>query len=263
MTEERTNILQKYRSTDSIYFPEGSTIEEGLRATCIPGSTIERPVAALWNGHQFEAVIGKHLPDSHGVHFYNNFEYHSLIYYPIDPRIIESDVHGAINAYPNDDNTGWLFEHCDANYHLDKELELVAIVESLFQGQVESRLVDCLKYISDTTLGPRSLLKYNNIKTFRDKVQEQVRKGMAGAYLGYFHQNPNASHVSSRIKYALDLVKKEYELADAFGLIRDEYTAVSDALNATHTHETRWDQVARLFAEQKKRDEASESDSES
>ncbi len=248
--------LTKFRSTDSLRFPRGSTQEEGLTATCIPGSTIERPVAALWNGHQFEAVIGQYLSDWHGIHFYNNFEYHSLIYYPIDPRIIESDVHGATNAYPNEAGSHWLFSHCTSEYHFDKELELVSVVESVFQSVVEGRLRYCFEATSHTRTS--ALSKYDTIRQFRDEVIAQVRKDIRAIPLSWFHINPNSSHVTERIRKAIQKVFTSWQVKGHGNRVSEDYNSVLAGLTTNHIYETRWEQVARIEAESKAKEETND-----
>ena len=83
---------------------------------------------ALWNGHEFEAVrygAWRRVPArpnfAAGVAFKpggfdgvaDHYEVAMQVYYPIDPRIILSDIKGARRAYANESNTGWLFEHVD------------------------------------------------------------------------------------------------------------------------------------------------------
>ena len=50
------------------------------------------------------------------------------VHYPLDPRLKRADVSGAINAFANSANTGWLFSHTNAGPHQDFLLALQAAV---------------------------------------------------------------------------------------------------------------------------------------
>ena len=219
----------------------------------IPGSTSTTAYLACWNGHQFEVLSPN----------YTNKYYHTVfdierypreavmqLHYPIDPRITVADVDGATRAYTNKAGTHWLFSHCSNAWHFDKEIELVAIVESIFQEQVEERLYDCLLYANDSTRKNSALSKYNTIKSFRDATQKHVRKDIKQVHLGWFHQNPDSSHTSTRIKAALDKAYKQFQLAGQGGVVSRDYQLISAKLTTDHVPETRWQQVARLMAEQ-------------
>ena len=53
--------------------------------------------------------------------------------YPIDPRMIKSDIEGAKYIEPNADNTGWLFYHETVGERRDHELQLMAVIEGVFR----------------------------------------------------------------------------------------------------------------------------------
>ena len=75
---------------------------------------------ALFNGHSFEvAGYTWHGPEDIGLVWPTPHESLMLLYCPVDPRIVEEDVRGARRAFPNADNTGWLFEHCDNDAMVD------------------------------------------------------------------------------------------------------------------------------------------------
>ena len=116
----------------------------------IPGSTEEKSYLAVWNGHEFEVWSPPYRGewDRYNRHYWDLDKYphetRALLYHPVDPRIIVEDVRASTHAYLNEAGTHWLFSHCSPAYHFDKELELVAVVESVFQKRVELRLGDCL-----------------------------------------------------------------------------------------------------------------------
>ena len=93
-----------------------------------------------WNGHEIELVVPA------AVVIYRNkleveFDYpniHELrmvFYYPIDPRLVEADARGAAIRYINEDNSGWLFAHCDADWMLDHERHLTSSVSDAFDEE--------------------------------------------------------------------------------------------------------------------------------
>ena len=222
----------------------------------IPGSTKEKSYLAIWNGHEFEVYSPRWIGIDGGGGWQgwdlsdHPHEFKALLYHPIDPRIRVEDVRGATQAYLNGAGTHWLFSHCDDDYHKDKELEIVAVVHSLFNPIIESRLNDVLGFLGNTLLN-KAMSKYNLAKSFRDKVVAQVRVNIRELHIGWFHQNPNHSHVHILINQALHTVLKEYKLAGDGARVEDDYQAVLLSLANTHTHETRWDQVARIEAESK------------
>ena len=221
----------------------------------IPGSTTEKTYLAIWNGHEFEVWSPEYNGIKHDQQRWRldryPHEYRSLLFHPIDPRITVKDVRGATIAYPNSLGTHWLFAHCDEDFHKDKELELLAIVDSAFQSVLESRINDCFAVIGRDIIS-NAIAKYNNVKIFRDKVKTQLRTDFRTKYLGWFHQNPVHSHVTEMIVNAMNTVFAEYRSAQKHSVIYTDYQNALAYVTNNHTYETRWGQVARIEAEKKK-----------
>ena len=104
-------------------------------------------------------------------------------YYPIDPRIKESDVKGATVAYPNADNTGWLFAHCDSDYMIDHEYKLLAGVTTAFEPEFRKMHNELMQathgLIINNTLEKQADViaaqkAYNNLGLFREDVRANV-----------------------------------------------------------------------------------------
>ena len=95
-----------------------------------------------WNGHAFEvvdaalAITGANQVSVSMDLTENPAEASMIAYYPIDPRMTVKDIAGSAVAYPNEDNDGWLFRHCDKDFHIDHEFKLLAAVTTAFERQM-------------------------------------------------------------------------------------------------------------------------------
>ena len=157
--------------------PVGTTAEQAAELLGIPGSvTGNRMHVAAFNGHQFEVrqcLVSQVADRSDGSYAYIRWSTHDdgqqpheqsmEIKYPIDPRMILSDVEGAASAKHNADGTAWVFHHCDEDYMRDRESLLVAALTDAFApmhrqlsrklqrlelDNIVERFKDCLLYTS-------------------------------------------------------------------------------------------------------------------
>ena len=110
----------------------GLTITQAIPEYGMPGAAQDSLKVAAWNGHEFELFPGFIQDESTWILFKDMWEQSVLVHHPIDPRMTEADVAGATVAYPNADNTGWLFAHCDNDYMRDRESHLVATMTDAF-----------------------------------------------------------------------------------------------------------------------------------
>ena len=146
--------------------------------------------AACWNGHEFEActirvkaypnAIDLELPELPRIR--HPREYAMDVYYPIDPRIIESDVAGAIRAYSNDTNDGWLFAHTDEGTHHDYELQLLAATDGVFQPFFRQLQVDAFSAAESVRTNAQRQMAV--LSAFYGQVVVEARNIARGTFLG-------------------------------------------------------------------------------
>lgn len=214
---------------------------------------------AVWNGHEFELIEGRYERYDNGtvglaLNHQAPSEYACIGYFPLDPRMTEDDIKGATVAFPNSDNDGWLFAHCDADYHLDQEIRIHADIVSLFQPEIDVRLLTIIT--ARETVRTAALDKYNNLVRFRNGVLAVAELEAKSVHLGWYHQNPHESHLHSRILAAIEAEKTVWDNTPEL-----KYSSVSGVvdpilsdLKNPHSYETRWDMAARLEAERKAKD---------
>ncbi len=237
-----------------------------LSSIFIPGTTDK---IAAWNGHEFEAVkVRKQEYDSTvelnvwdtAVHA----EYYMTLHYPIDPRIIETDVKGAIRAYANADNTGWLFAHTDAGTHHDYELNLMAALDGVMQPLFRQAQVDLHKPGNSEPTVARLKKLYDLLSQFYGQCIIEARKRARAVWLGYREQYPHPAngYLDEDITQAINTIEaswkpdRQKDLDALGGSLR--YLRTSLTMPAV---ETRWDKIARLNAEAKAKAEAEASNS--
>ena len=259
-------------------FVEEPTLEQARRSLTIPGSTGTLPESATiaaWNGHEFEVVEVDLYVRSTVVSAFKAapHEYSLLAYFPIDPRIIEADVARATVAYPNEDNTGWLFAHCDQDWMFDHEMRLRAAAESVFGGSHRNSFLGVnigmrLLLNNDTqenrAAADRSRAHAQILDTFHADVVKLILHEARSRHLGYFQQNPHEGHVLAPIERAIRLVVSRWDSTPEgvanHKLIRKAVARALNTVQHRHGYETRWDQAARLEAERKAAEEAAAGD---
>ena len=239
---------------------------------------------ALWNGHQFETVIGRfsravksglivEWRRSTDENYYYPHEYVAKVYFPIDPRMTLTDIEGATIAYPNATNNGWLFAHCDSDYHIDHEYRLLAAVTTAFEAEqaraekvFRDSIYDC--FLVNDRGNQAAVTGFNrmchHLSQFREDVKAELLKEAQSHHLGYYQQNPHEAHIHAPLERAIRAVIPRWE-ARVNRLL--EWTPISTYVNGVlakvakkHAYETRWDKEARIEAE--KNAASTETDSE-
>ena len=224
-----------------------------------------------WNGHQFEILdftvenfgedwnLGLNYNDDN-YHSVSLYESNMLVYYPLDPRTNETDWRGAILAKPNKTNTAWIPEHCDTDYMQDREVEIVSIIRTSFQPEIDE--LDYLVKIA-TDNKPRNwpigtpwenrtvrLLKWLYLTQFREEVVKQAIKDARERYIGWYHQNPHLSHLHNIVHDSITKVAHASSEKTSYIQIQENVRKTAASL-APHQYETRWDREARLERERK------------
>lgn len=231
----------------------------------------------LWNGHEFEigaliiqnqetpaigdpwVFILQSYDDASDLESVIEISMH--VYYPIDPRTNLDDWKRATSAYKNSTNDGWLPSHCDADHMLDREVEIRSAVIAAFAPGIQKLQQACLlqlallaKNPSDSSAGSRELaarLKLDKLTEFQNKVLSHCETEARKRYLGWYHQNPDESHIHNIVH---DAVTTLYHAnSDDFALVQNE---IMRSAFTVHAYETRWDQVARLKKEKEAADAA-------
>ena len=115
-------IPTRQRFEDLKFHIEGTVVSSDQAAVNLiglTGSIPEKTYMACWNGHEFEIIechvqwypVYTTIAISARRSDLLPFEYSMIAHYPIDPRMLAEDIKGATVAYPNGDNTAWLFAH--------------------------------------------------------------------------------------------------------------------------------------------------------
>ena len=220
----------------------------------------------FWTGNRFETLVCRFggayqsgddikggvsidADDSSNVERLRSRELITTFYYPIDPRLILSDVDGATRAEANADNDGWLFYHTTPAYHYDREVEVRAAIVAAFQPQIDQLLGTAL----GAARGSRALatrVQWDNLVTIRDRVITCAMKEARDHTLGWYQQNPGRSHLHEQVVDCINEVIRVANLAQdsTYSSVAAEVGHVMTSL-AKHKVETRWDKLARLRAE--------------
>lgn len=231
-------------------------------------------LGVFWTGTEFETIsIYKISRTTQGFKFDPGVsdslstaphEISMRIYYPIDPRMEEIDVHGATIAYPNEDNTGWLFAHTDEGTHHDYELTLLAAIEGVIQPYLRGWMADM--FASSTDDDSMTQEKFSLLSKFYGEVNGEARKIARSVYLGEREQkaHPKEGWLDRDITAAVAAVKAHWtedhtadlkKIADRIRFV--EYSLIMPS------PETRWAREARLEAERKAAEAAAAAESES
>lgn len=175
---------------------------------------------------------------------YGHNERNITMYYPIDSRMIESDIHKAKYAYPNDDNTGWLFSHTTSSTHHDYELRLRSAVDGVFQPVLRQYQVDAFTASSDERIA-KAKSQFVDLSEFYGEVLLEAIKEARKVYLGEREQKPHpkVGYLDYDITTAIDTVEKKWK-ADTkksakLTLINTAVVYAKNALNIPDP-KTRW-----------------------
>ena len=220
--------------------------------------------AVFWNGTDFEVLPVKHahssgrgriaialhdVDSSHG-HIVVGQNLAMWLYYPIDPRIEKRDIVGAVEAYPNATNTGWLFRHTQEGTHHDYELHLLAAIDGVAQPYIRGYLAD--SFNSNEGIAERGKNGFVKLSTFYGEVVGEARSIARGVYLGERHQkaHPPEGWLDRDITAAVEKVEADWKENHPTNLkaIASRVKLIKDSLTMPSV-ETRWDRAARLAAE--------------
>lgn len=262
-----TKMELRGRDYQNFYIPvpsEGTEKEKMEKVFLLPGSYRTRKRdgsrgscfgrVAIWNGHEFEVAEtwgGMQFVNLAWFRFNGAYEIWSVLYYPIDSRMLPSDIAGAVRAYPNSDNTGWLFAHTQEGTHHDYELTLLAACDGVFQPLFRQFQVDMLR----ASTRPSAEERFKLLAEFYGAVILKLRATARGTFLGEREQkaHPKEGWLDRDLTEAVIATKTEWASdrpTDA-ATLSQALTYVTSAL-AMPSVETRWDKEARLEAEKKK-----------
>ena len=249
-----------------------TSLEDGI-AKLVINDEGEHYIAA-WNGHEFEVILVQvNLNTRSGIAYTSpardkdntrraSEESIMEVYFPVDPRMTPIDVRGATVAYFNDDRDGWLFAHCDADWHLDHEARLQGAVSAAFESEIErankvfrDAVYDC--FLVNDRGNQAAVSAWNrmvhNLNEFRDDVKEAVVVEAQTRHLGYFHQNPHEAHIHAPIEHAIRAAIPKWQARTnrllEWNPIETYVNAVLTEVATKHVYETRWAKEARLKAE--------------
>ena len=172
--------------------------------------------------------------------------------YPIDPRMIKSDIEGAQRIEPNADNTGWLFYHETVGERRDHELQLMAVVEGVFRPVFQQYGYDFLRnYSADhATLAKE---RHSIIASFYGQFIQAIQTKSRSATLSARHTSHHFGdgHLYGDLHTVYEAEKKKWIDANTdedFGKVSGAFAFIDRRLTIP-APETRWDRDARLEAE--------------
>ena len=265
---------KKQAETLSLYIISESAIPLRKVAT-------EDSFVAAWNGHEFETIeVVTHGYDARQKENYFYFkrqasgEEYMEVYYPLDPRMTRQDIAGAIRAYPNTDNTGWLFQHCDQDYMRDQEYRLRSAVHTAFEfeidkarWEVDNRIHTVFIINNDANRSAVGLARrvHKGLQDFRHEVAVEIVRDHRKRHIGWYHQNPQHAHLHDPLAKAIRAVKARWEADWAHETrihVGPIISKVLEQVTILFNYETRWDMAARLEAEKKAAEAAAETPTE-
>lgn len=267
-----TNIAVNYssyhdRSVENLALSDSEAVKDIARRHCLHN---DRPDdvnywAVFWNGHEFELNVVEILLSSKRYNISQDYraphEYASTHFYPVDPRMRAEDVRRATVAYPNEENTGWLFAHCDNDAMVDYEKELAAAVVGEFAGAIDGAQIK----VNEATNAPvkaQAVANHAALVAFRDASVESVVTWARTRHIGWQEQNPHEAHVHTPALQAIESVALSWQTdrsAD-YSKVSSPVASIIKGLAKPHTYETRWDKEARLAAEAKAREAEAETE---
>ena len=185
-----------------------------------------------WNGHQFEVIevffrdvnFGRiESPRADGYRYYrfsplyyeygNELESYMTVFYPIDPSVTEAQVEGAVEAYANPTNTGWLFKHTEADYHHDVEDALWSNVVTRFHPVLSEILIKTVVAPNDVQRKTQQVT-YESLLMYQSDVITAVMKEARSRHISYYHQNPLESYSRDPINRAFATVRTAWQNGD-------------------------------------------------
>ena len=230
---------------------------------------------ATWDGQKWHVEDAK-IDISESTAFVKHFsgEHREAYAYPIDPRMTRKDIEGATKIYPNDTNTGWLFAHAHENDHHDRVILLEAIMHTLFEDLVHSKLEGVLKAVvgSDNPspqIGTELLYTYNaqsgqlanyqNLIDFRKECIKWCSEVEKLLHLGQ-HVQEDDHYLKHQLVRAINQAKLIWNAdtgkkAILSGILSD-VNAIIARVETDHEIETRWVKQARIEAARKAAAEA-------
>ena len=181
--------------------------------------------------------------DGHGDRF-------RAIAYPVDRRMLLTDVEGATEISPNEDNTAWIFRHTKSGPHQDHELALIGALVGAFYPVI-------LQYQVDALSGPTAEARTRGnmllvlLASFYGDVLTAARVLARSKHLGERHKDPHPDngHVSTEVLASIEATRAKWESTRSSDL-----ASISAALTFVkrvtdpHDPETRWGIVERLAA---------------
>lgn len=178
--------------------------------------------------------------------------------YPIDPSMTRQDIEGATEIYPNATNTGWLFAHATEEDHHERVILLEAIMHTLFEDEVHSKLEDVLKkVVGSDNPSPQagtallynynsqfgSLSNYSNLVEFRKECVKWCSEVEKLLHVGQHIQESDhrLKHQLVRaIKQAKLIWKADTGKARNLATIESQVDAIIARVEADHEIDTRW-----------------------
>ena len=214
-----------------------------------------------WNGHQFEVVRlhAEFREEKTRIYLLVEDEPHEFrmqMYFPVDPRTTVTDWDGAIDAVANSDNDGWLPIPCHNQYMTDREIELRSGIVAAFQPEIDELSVHVIIGLGteshqrplgipwESNQTRRTKLQF--LIDFRNKVIECAVAEARERHIGWYHQNPDKSHLHGIIKGCVETVRDKP--GESWTTISSNIRDVLSSLQ-THEYETRWDRDSRLKKE--------------
>ena len=234
------------------------------------------------NSGEWEAKIGGAQKQGEKIRVSCHTAIHAdKIAFPIDPAMTAKDINGATRIYPNATNDGWLFAHAEVAHHHDRIITLEAVMHTLFEDLVHSKLTDVLKAVvghnnPSPPIGTALLYNYNaqsgslaNYQTlveFRKECVKWCSEVEKLLHVGQ-HVQEDDHTLKHQIVRAINQAKAVWK-ADTEGKARNlsaiepQVNAIIARVEAEHEILTRWAKVARQEAEKKKAAAASNSETE-
>ena len=280
---KKPGIFYTKENRGSLYafFPDGTEADDvlswALMDTELPPENVvgdhrmQYRYVPAFNGHEFEiltARVSAHYNYNNNWHVRFIFpqiehvgEWHMLVHYPIHPKTKVVDWKGARRAKMNGNNTYWIPEHVDADWHYDFEYAVEAAVDSVFskeiddlQESVDAAIVTAINpnlsgnaaSNARAQINPRRA-QLNTLRRIRHDVKTYCTYFTQEMTLGYVQQNPSESHVHSIIKRelarAIKLWKADETKAALLSAVNAELTRISKRVDYEHTYKRRWEKT--------------------
>ena len=173
------------------------------------------------------------------------------LYYPIDQRLVENDIHQATICYANENDDGWLFAHSDLDSLHDYELELESALVAIFAASIDVAQIKVNEATNDA-IRIDAVRKHAQLVYFRDDVKtELIDRWCHSLHVSWLEQNPHHAHLHEPIRRAIDIVMTRWRAnqpknwSDVSGRVSD----IRTELRSLYKYETRWAKAARIASE--------------